>query len=91
MTPTEALFEWKAENGIIKKGNRASLDFNKEISNDYKRPGGNEALLHFHRLALEALNAEYDPATILHCYDSNAFTGSKEMLQEANLRMWKVI
>lgn len=91
LTPTEALLKWKVENGIIKKGDETTLDFNKEISNDFKRPGGDEALLHFHRLALEALEAEYDPATILHCYDKEALTGSKEDLDNAYLKMWKAI
>jgi hypothetical protein len=91
ITPTEALLKWKAENKIIKTGEDTKIDFNKEILNDFKRPGGKESVLSFHRLALEALEEEYSPNTILHCYDKDAFTKSGEEINDAYLKMWKAI
>lgn len=90
MSPTKALLDWKIKNGIIDKKAAPALGFDENaIDNNFNRPGAEESMVEFHRLALTALAEEYGIADVVHTYDKDYFTSPEEERQERIDRIYK--
>lgn len=90
MTPTEALWEWKEQNGIVDKAQAKTLGFDENELHRFDRPGAEEAAVHFHRVAVDAMVKEYGLDTILWCYDPQVFSKPQEEWQSSINDMYKV-
>lgn len=70
MTPTAAMWKWKADNGIVDKQDAANLGFTEhQVGDDWDRPVGEQEMDDFHQLAMDALVEEYGAGSVLFAYD----------------------
>lgn len=72
MTPTDAMWKWKADNGIVNKKDAVDLGFTEnQVGSDFDRPAGEQEMRDFHQLAINALVEEYGVTSILFAYDAS--------------------
>lgn len=92
LSPSQALWDWKAENGIISKEAEATLGFDEhELKNDLsQRPEGGQQMLRFHRLALDAIAYEYGIDNVVRAYDEKFFSRPREEWDDALNEIYEV-
>lgn len=84
MTPTEALWNWKEENGIVDKKTSKTLGFDENaVGLDFQRPGSEASLRHLRQLSIDALIAEYGLLTVAHEFDPNILYKEEEGRQKS--------
>lgn len=70
MTPTAAMWKWKADNGIVNKKDAVDLGFSEnQVGSDFDRPLGEQEVRDFRQLAMNALVEEYGLQQVLFAYD----------------------
>ncbi len=70
MTPTDAMWKWKVDNGIVNKKDAVNLGFlEHQVGMDLKRPFGEQEMNDFRQLAMNALVEEYGALQVLFEYD----------------------